>query len=440
MALIKCMECGKAISDKAENCIHCGCPNYKKQYLDNKLFSKLDYVNAFKLLLEIKGIKDYKKPTCSEADTNKYVKLWLQINCRRLSKDIDLDTISLVSDNPENDYEKFHSAINHEIELINVRLYGTDDKGVRQTRTITKCTDCGLIQPKSKYTDLCVGCFNDSFIDTKEVLALTRNEKKLLHQEVIKLVRIVNYVFNQVKPQEYIGCIEICDYLKEMYNIDDSIYDIIAVFNYLLTECEHANILNEIEGKPYLTKDYRRTKYYLANYTTEKVNDLETGYWECDENTKKEIENNTKVILESAIRSIAELKQYSRGNTLMMTACKLYDTDFDFTLTDMQEARSECIASYDTQKEVKIKIAQNRVEQEEIQKRIDERNRIAEILTQPVKNTDPNYVESATCPNCHKNSVYRISNVKRGASIGFFGLFSKDIGKTMECRSCGYKW
>ena len=233
MALIKCMECGKAISDKAENCIHCGCPNYKKQYLDNKLFSKLDYVNAFKLLLEIKGIKDYKKPTCSEADT---------------------------------------------------------------------------------------------------------------------------------------------------------------------------------------------------------------GYWECDENTKKEIENNTKVILESAIRSIAELKQYSRGNTLMMTACKLYDTDFDFTLTDMQEARSECIASYDTQKEVKIKIAQNRVEQEEIQKRIDERNRIAEILTQPVKNTDPNYVESATCPNCHKNSVYRISNVKRGASIGFFGLFSKDIGKTMECRSCGYKW
>lgn len=26
MALIKCPECGKEISDKAEKCIHCGCP------------------------------------------------------------------------------------------------------------------------------------------------------------------------------------------------------------------------------------------------------------------------------------------------------------------------------------------------------------------------------------------------------------------------------
>ena len=26
MALIKCKECGKEISDKATTCIHCGCP------------------------------------------------------------------------------------------------------------------------------------------------------------------------------------------------------------------------------------------------------------------------------------------------------------------------------------------------------------------------------------------------------------------------------
>lgn len=26
MALIKCPECGNMVSDKAENCIHCGCP------------------------------------------------------------------------------------------------------------------------------------------------------------------------------------------------------------------------------------------------------------------------------------------------------------------------------------------------------------------------------------------------------------------------------
>ena len=26
MSLIKCSECGKEISDKATNCVHCGCP------------------------------------------------------------------------------------------------------------------------------------------------------------------------------------------------------------------------------------------------------------------------------------------------------------------------------------------------------------------------------------------------------------------------------
>lgn len=35
MALIKCSECGKEISDKAEKCIHCGCP-IKKQTIQGK--------------------------------------------------------------------------------------------------------------------------------------------------------------------------------------------------------------------------------------------------------------------------------------------------------------------------------------------------------------------------------------------------------------------
>lgn len=33
MALIKCPECGKDISDQSENCIHCGYPLNKKEWL-----------------------------------------------------------------------------------------------------------------------------------------------------------------------------------------------------------------------------------------------------------------------------------------------------------------------------------------------------------------------------------------------------------------------
>lgn len=36
MALIKCSECGKEISDKAKVCIHCGCPVFKENIKNEK--------------------------------------------------------------------------------------------------------------------------------------------------------------------------------------------------------------------------------------------------------------------------------------------------------------------------------------------------------------------------------------------------------------------
>ena len=44
------------------------------------------------------------------------------------------------------------------------------------------------------------------------------------------------------------------------------------------------------------------------------------------------------------------------------------------------------------------------------------------------------------CPTCGSTNVQKISRTKRVASILGFGILSKNIGKTFECRSCGYKW
>ena len=44
------------------------------------------------------------------------------------------------------------------------------------------------------------------------------------------------------------------------------------------------------------------------------------------------------------------------------------------------------------------------------------------------------------CPTCGSPSVKKISGTKRWASAGLFGLGSSNIGKTMECNNCGYKW
>ena len=44
------------------------------------------------------------------------------------------------------------------------------------------------------------------------------------------------------------------------------------------------------------------------------------------------------------------------------------------------------------------------------------------------------------CPTCGSTNVQKISGMKRWLSVGLFGLASSDVGKTMVCKKCGYKW
>lgn len=44
------------------------------------------------------------------------------------------------------------------------------------------------------------------------------------------------------------------------------------------------------------------------------------------------------------------------------------------------------------------------------------------------------------CPTCGSTNIQKISGTKRWLSTGLFGLASSDVGKTMRCKNCGYKW
>lgn len=44
------------------------------------------------------------------------------------------------------------------------------------------------------------------------------------------------------------------------------------------------------------------------------------------------------------------------------------------------------------------------------------------------------------CPTCGSTNVQKISGMKRWVSVGLFGLASSDVGKTMVCKKCGYKF
>ena len=44
------------------------------------------------------------------------------------------------------------------------------------------------------------------------------------------------------------------------------------------------------------------------------------------------------------------------------------------------------------------------------------------------------------CPTCGSTNIKKISGTKRWVTTGMFGLGSSNVGKTMQCGNCGYKF
>lgn len=44
------------------------------------------------------------------------------------------------------------------------------------------------------------------------------------------------------------------------------------------------------------------------------------------------------------------------------------------------------------------------------------------------------------CLTCGSTNIQKISGTKRWITTGLFGIASSNVGKTMECKNCGYKW
>ena len=44
------------------------------------------------------------------------------------------------------------------------------------------------------------------------------------------------------------------------------------------------------------------------------------------------------------------------------------------------------------------------------------------------------------CPTCGSTNVEKISMTKKAFGFAMVGLFSSNLGKTMHCKNCGYKW
>ena len=93
-------------------------------------------------------------------------------------------------------------------------------------------------------------------------------------------------------------------------------------------------------------------------------------------------------------------------------------------------------------------IEEERKEREEEEKmkefyaQCDKTNAEAEALAQRLRAAarGERIAPTQKCPNCGSSNVSSISTAKRLASTTLWGLASSTLGKTKECKSCGYKW
>ena len=106
---------------------------------------------------------------------------------------------------------------------------------------------------------------------------------------------------------------------------------------------------------------------------------------------------------------------------------KAYDRTFHYTIDDTDKR----ILQYEEEYE-------RRYGNQEVIKMMNDIQEKTETLHQKLK--VPNQVEGAKCPVCGKETVRKITTKQKATSIGLFGIFGGNFGKTMTCTSCGYKW
>ena len=116
----------------------------------------------------------------------------------------------------------------------------------------------------------------------------------------------------------------------------------------------------------------------------------------------------------------------------------------EVTDEDLNEAFHTYVNSTNEQKEeIKINYAKkygnNQFDINAYNKRNEE---VSESIRQHLSkhNSSTQSQNIPKCPTCGSTNIEKISGSKRWFTTGLFGLGSSDVGKTMHCKSCGYKW
>lgn len=122
---------------------------------------------------------------------------------------------------------------------------------------------------------------------------------------------------------------------------------------------------------------------------------------------------------------------YGTTTTQKLSKCKMCGAELKL-LNQFSINPDNSLKAINKSEEYKKEMA---VQNAERAKKKQEEQRMQEYLQQ--RSHQPNVPH---CPTCGSTNVQKISGMKRWLSVGLFGLASSDVGKTMVCKKCGYKF
>lgn len=103
-------------------------------------------------------------------------------------------------------------------------------------------------------------------------------------------------------------------------------------------------------------------------------------------------------------------------------------------IKELSLTQSEFSTILDISRDPDYIIAMSKLKEDNI---IEFYDKLSQIKQNTQQNIDDNIPK---CPTCGSTNIKKISATKRWVGTGLFGLASSDMGKTMQCNSCGYKF
>ena len=480
MALIKCVECGREISSKALSCPHCGCPiehlgrlipegSDKNKDIVRALFTileknKLIYKYVYDVVYN-KGKAEYLKFLEYDTDddyfedyekNDKIMYSWQTIHpfIGLFKHSLSPKLLANISEFPEEEFkiiENFYNSIERDLAPIVryafpanlvtiIKLKKISDKAVNDYESVRPTKYFGEDKNIYGINLYLVQAYRYWYVDNKDViLSLSKNDIKsylsdedevdkaydYIHNELYdylfedirdrEVMYLLNNAFNEMSPtmEEDKGSYDLSLYVQNKYKIDDNTLDeICGYINFEMSSLDHSEMLfGNRRSDPMLTSAGKKLRYSSYKYVDEKK-DSKVTWDEYDENY---FNTNMSVELKECIKYMINEANEKE---------KKYDYFAKCTMDELKAA----------------KIKEDNTERIKALKDKELRDKVVDYIVNTPLPSNPNYVKGAVCPNCGSHSVKKISGLKSIASVSLFGLASKNIGKTMECTHCGYKW